>query len=311
MKNNTIIQQLTCGAYKISLNILAVKMKFLVLFIFTIFLFSCKSDSTKTTSRDLNTILEKFHNTSSHEVLIAAHRASNNRYPENSLAAIKYSIETGVDIIEIDIRTTKDGKLVLLHDGTVNRTTNGKGKVCDFTYAELLKLELDTKWGDTINHKIPLAEDALNLAVGNIMVDLDIKEIYIKELVKLVHKTHTEKQVLFFDNSYDILDSILLLDSTLMLMPRAHSLIDVKEVIEKYHPPVIHIDKYFFTKEVVRTIKESGARVWINALGLPDIKAYIGFVDAGYSPLIKNGANIIQTDLPMTLHEFLKKKNLK
>jgi glycerophosphoryl diester phosphodiesterase len=96
-----------------------------------------------------------------------------------------------------------------------------------------------------------------------------------------------------------------------MVMPRAHSLDDVKKAIKRYHPPVIHIDTDFYTYEVVNTIKDNGARVWINALLFPDIKAYIGLVNYGYDPLIEKGANIIQTDLPVTLDEFLKEKNMR
>lgn len=284
-----------------------------ILFILSISLFalSCNTDKLETIPSNLNQILEKFYDSSSPEVLIAAHRGSNKRYPENSLAAIQYSIETSVDIVEIDIRTTKDGKLILLHDDEINRTTNGKGKVSDFTYAELTEIELNKKRGDTIIHRIPLAENAFKLAQGKIMLDLDIKQVYIKPLVELVHKTNTSKQVLFFDKNFEILDSVLILDSTLIVMPRAHSLEDVKKIIERYHPPVIHVDPDFYTDEVVSTIKESGARVWINALGFPDTKAYIGLYYFGYSPLTNKGANIIQTDLPSRLNKFLKEKDLR
>ena len=283
----------------------------LLLFALCLFLISCKNNDIVLRESNLNQILTEFHNPDSHKVLIAAHRASNKKYPENSLASIQYSIDTGVDIIEIDIRTTKDGKLVLMHDKTLERTTNGEGDLKNFTYTELLKIELDTEAEDTFTHRIPLAEEALKLAKGKIMIDLDIKEVSIKDLVDLVHKTQTGKQALFFDKSFNILDSVLTMDSTLMLMPRAHSHDDVKEIIKTYHPPVIHIDSDFYTKEVISTIKTSGARIWINALAAPDLKASLGLVNSGYSPLINGGANIIQTDLPLTLHRFLKKEKLR
>lgn len=272
---------------------------------------NCNSSGIKTNPSDLNQILLTFHNSSSEKILVVAHRAMHTKYPENSLAAFQHSIDSGVDMIETDIRTTKDGKLVLMHDGTIDRTTNGEGKLTDFTFTELQKLDLDKESDDTNNHKVPLAEDALNMAHGKIMVDLDIKDVYVKHLVDLVHRTHMEKQVLFFDSDFAVLDSVLLLDSTLMLMPRAHSLEEVKMIIKKYHPPVIHIDPSFFTEEVVSTIKASGARVWINALGFADAKALIGLVDTAFSPLVEGGANIIQTDYPLTLQEYLIDKNLR
>ena len=67
------------------------------------------------------------------KVLVVAHRGNWSIAPENSLAAIDSAIQMKVDIVEIDIRKTKDGELVLMHDDTVDRTTNGTGKVKDKT----------------------------------------------------------------------------------------------------------------------------------------------------------------------------------
>ena len=280
-----------------------------IVLLLSLLILSCNTHEIKTNSSDLEQILVAFHNSSSSKVLIAAHRAMHTKYPENSLAAFQHSIDSGVDIIETDIRTTKDGKLILMHDATIDRTTNGKGRVEDLTFSELQKYELDKKSDDSEIHKIPLAEEAFKLAHGKIMIDIDIKGVYAKDLVELVHNTKTEKQAFFFDSELEVLDSVIILDSTLLLMPRAHSLEEVKMIIERFHPPVIHIDPKFYTEEVVNTIKASGARVWINALGFADAKAVIGLVDTGYSPLVEGGANIIQTDYPINLHQFLLDKN--
>ncbi|MEE9431376.1 MAG: glycerophosphodiester phosphodiesterase family protein, partial [Melioribacteraceae bacterium] len=172
--------------------------KLFILFLLTAILFlSCSSNLTKTSLSNFDEILSKFHNPTSNKILIAAHRAMHTKYPENSLAAFQHSIDFGIDIIETDFRTTKDGKIVLLHDDSVDRTTNGKGKVKDFTFAQLQKMELVKTDGDTNTYRIPLAEDAFNLARGKIIIDLDIKDVSIKDLVNLVHKTNVEKQVLF------------------------------------------------------------------------------------------------------------------
>ena len=276
-----------------------------------LFLFSCQPNQIRLNENNINKILLEFYNPSSSKVLIAAHRAMHTKYPENSLAAYQHSIDNGIDIIETDIRTTKDGKLVLMHDDSVDRTSNGKGKIRNYTYNDLQKLKLKDKYdvGEIFN--IPLAKDAFNLARGKILLDLDLKDVSIKQLVKLVHKTKVEKQVLFFDSDFAVLDSVLLLDSTLIIMPRAHSLEEVKNIIERYHPRVIHIDPSFYTKEVVNLIKKNGARIWINALGKTDMKAFAYNADVAYGQLLENGANIIQTDLPVILKTYLKKKKLR
>jgi len=73
-------------------------------------------------------------------IYVAAHRGWSEKYPENTMTAFRKAIEIGVDQIETDIRITKDGELVCIHDETVDRTTNGSGRVCDFTLAELREL---------------------------------------------------------------------------------------------------------------------------------------------------------------------------
>src|SRR6187431_1738990 len=104
-------------------------------------------------------------------VLVAAHRAAHNVYPENSLKAIQASIKLGVDIIEIDVKVSKDGVPFLMHDRTMDRTTNGKGDPEELTWEELQKLHIVDK-GKSTSYKIPSLEQALELADGKILVDL-------------------------------------------------------------------------------------------------------------------------------------------
>ena len=73
-------------------------------------------------------------------IYVAAHRGFSELYPENTMLAFRKALEIGVDQIETDIRITSDGELVCIHDDTVDRTTNGKGRVCDKTLAEIKAL---------------------------------------------------------------------------------------------------------------------------------------------------------------------------
>ncbi|MCU0238425.1 MAG: glycerophosphodiester phosphodiesterase [Pyrinomonadaceae bacterium] len=101
-------------------------------------------------------------------VLVFAHRGGGGLYPENTLEAFKFSADLGVDVLELDVHLTTDGKLVVLHDSTVNRTTNGNGKVKELTLAELKNLDagyqFSTDNGQTFpfrnkNIKIPTLEE--------------------------------------------------------------------------------------------------------------------------------------------------------
>jgi glycerophosphoryl diester phosphodiesterase len=78
--------------------------------------------------------------------LVIAHRGGAGLWPENTLYAFKQAQQLGVDVIEIDVRSTKDGVLVVLHDATVERTTDGKGRVGEMTLADLSKLDAGHKW---------------------------------------------------------------------------------------------------------------------------------------------------------------------
>ncbi len=91
---------------------------------------------------------------------IFAHRGYSGKYPENTMTAFQKASETAVDGIELDIQMTKDGELVIIHDEKVDRTTNGKGFVCDFTFEELEKLNANKIHSDTAEKEhIPSFEE--------------------------------------------------------------------------------------------------------------------------------------------------------
>ena len=126
------------------------------------------------------------------KVLVVAHRGNwRSDAPENSLAAIEESIKMKVDIVELDVWKTKDGHLVLMHDDTVDRTTNGKGKISDMTLSEIKSLYLKDKDGNLTEHRVPTLEEGLNKAKGRIMINLDKAYGLFDEAYKIIEKTGT------------------------------------------------------------------------------------------------------------------------
>src|SRR5438067_360181 len=104
-------------------------------------------------------------------IVVIAHRGANKFAPENTLAAFRKAIELGCDYFELDVRRTKDGQLVLMHDGSVDRTTNGTGSVVDMTLAEIRALDAGTKRGEQWKgEKVPTFEEALTMSKGKIKV---------------------------------------------------------------------------------------------------------------------------------------------
>jgi len=112
-------------------------------------------------------------------IYVAAHRGFRTRYPENTMPAFKAAMELGVDQVETDIRITKDGELVLIHDAKVDRTTDGEGLVIDYTYDELQKLDAGSWKGEEfVGYRIPTLREFMELAsqYPAMTVDLELKE---------------------------------------------------------------------------------------------------------------------------------------
>ena len=109
-------------------------------------------------------------------IYVAAHRGASASHPENTMEAFRAAIEMGVDQIETDVRITADGELVLIHDATVDRTTNGTGKVAQMTLAELQALDAGCKKDPAFTGaKIPTFRDLLELVKDHPTMTLDIE----------------------------------------------------------------------------------------------------------------------------------------
>jgi len=111
--------------------------------------------------------------------------------PENSLSAFQNAIEKGAHAIEIDLRATKDGEIVIMHDETVDRTTNGNGRVSDLTLVELKKLDLGN------GERIPTYEEVLQFVSGTgVVLLLDIKESPVLDKRSIVQQTEKHNAIL-------------------------------------------------------------------------------------------------------------------
>ncbi|MFC4094260.1 glycerophosphodiester phosphodiesterase family protein [Euzebyella saccharophila] len=277
-------------------------------FLAMIFFLACKS------TYDVNSlwsIQTEFHDASSKTVLVAAHRGAHKGNFENSIVSTIKCIELGVDIVEVDVRSTKDGHLVLMHDSSVDRTTNGSGKVADLTLAEIRSLRLKDPDGNLSQETVPTFREFLKVIKGNIMVDIDMKTDNVEGIVKDLKATRTLGEVFYFDNDYVQLDRVKELHPAAQLMPRAYDLQMVDSALTRFAPPVVHIDHKFYSQEVVDVIKRNRARIWINSLGDLDKDIASGNGQKALEQAIEFGANIIQTDEPEIVLQLLKENGLR
>ena len=143
-----------------------------------------------------------------------AHRGFSGKYPENTMLAFEKAIEVGADGIELDVQLTKDGEIVIIHDETIDRTTDGKGYVIDYTYEELSKFEASYIYRGKVGfNKIPTLKEYFELVkdldfITNIELKTGIIEyLGIEEKVyQLIKKYKLEKKVIISSfNHFSIL----------------------------------------------------------------------------------------------------------
>lgn len=132
---------------------------------------------------------------------IVAHRGASIAFPENTLEAYRGSIDAGAHIFEIDLRTTKDGELVSLHDNTLDRTTNGKGPVGDKTLQELRALDAGS-WHNKkfAGSKIPTFREILEAAgtSSGVLIDLKSEDPAYREQIVSEIKRHGDPRSILF-----------------------------------------------------------------------------------------------------------------
>nr|WP_218779802.1 glycerophosphodiester phosphodiesterase family protein [Hymenobacter crusticola] len=147
--------------------------------------------TTQAQQRRVDGIIRSLRDPASKQVLVVAHRGDWRNAPENSLLAIEYAIEKGVDVVEIDLKKSKDGVLILMHDQTIDRTTSGKGKPEDYTWAELQQLTLKNPHGAPTRQRIPTFEQCMLAAKGRVMINVDKGYDYFQEAYAVLEKIGT------------------------------------------------------------------------------------------------------------------------
>ena len=257
------------------------------------------------------------------KVSVISHRGDWRNTPENSIRAIQNCIDLGVNMVEIDIKKTKDNELILLHDKTLDRTTTGKGLPQDYTLAEIKRMRLRNGAGVATSHQIPTLEEAMIVAKGKIWVNIDKGYDYFDLVEKVLEKTGTTQQVLIkaglpyqkvVAENKAVLDKLFFMPIIDMANPDAMTM--VEEYIKNMQPKAFEV---CFTQidqalqNVLDRIQKSGSKVWINTLwpslcaGLNDDRAVEeNQQDSIWGKVIEMGASFIQTDRPKELVNYLR-----
>lgn len=226
---------------------------------------------------------------------IFAHRGASGYAPENTLEAFRLAMEQGADGMELDVHLTKDGEVVVIHDETLDRTSNGHGNVRDYTLEELKKFSFHNHMEKYQGVQIPTLKEVLNLVKNSCMkVNIELKTgIYWYEGIEektmdIVKTIGMEDRVIYSSFNHYSIQKVLEQNSD---AETAYLFSDVPLNMEKYakdtgvkglHPAVYHLKMADF----LETYMKSGlkVRVW-TVNNKEDMKM---FIDAGVDAIITN-----------------------
>ena len=144
----------------------------------------------------VDSILTVLNDPGTSSVLVVAHRGDWKHSVENSLPAIQNAIDMRVDVVEIDVRRTADGRLVLMHDATIDRTTNGQGKVAELTLDSIKKCRLKALDGSFTECQVPTLDEVFELSREKIMLNIDKGYAIFDEVYALADSMGVTRQII-------------------------------------------------------------------------------------------------------------------
>ena len=271
-------------------------------------------------------VVAAMHDPSSKYVVVVAHRGDWRNYPENSIPAIESAISMGVDIVELDLKLTKDSVLVLSHDDIANRTTTGKGLISTMTLDSLKGFNLRYVNGVKSKYKMPTLKEALEVCKDRISVNIDQGYQFYDLVLAITEELGVTDQILIKGKKMlsEVKEKTGEHEHNMMYMP----IIDIqttrgaelfRQYMEAGEVPLAY--EVCFSKlddvaeDCCRRVVESGSKLWINTLwpslngGYDDNAAFeSGDPDSVYGVLLGLGTSIIQTDRPEMLIKYLEKK---
>jgi glycerophosphoryl diester phosphodiesterase len=234
-------------------------------------------------------------------IVVIAHRGEHLRHPENTIAAFQAAVEAGADFFELDVRTASDGKLVLMHDESVDRMTNGKGLIGNMTFEEIRMLEVGLKMGPQFaGTRVPTFDEALSFARGKIGVYVDSKRISAADAVAAIEWNNMQDHVVIYGGAR-YLKEVSALRPKMKVMPEADNPATLKSLLEALPLKVAAYGAKDFNDETIAVARQAKLDIYVDRLGPADN-------ESSWQNAIDRGATGIQTDHPAELVRYLKSK---
>lgn len=233
---------------------------------------------------------------------IAVHRAANEFAPENTLSAMQIALDLEVDYIEMDVRQTLDGQSILLHDGNLDRTTNGKGPVNKMNFKDLRELSAGS-WFDPffVSEKVPTLEEACSLLADHNKKNrhktyfyVDCKEFNAKVLIDNLNKYNLLDGSVFYLNSTEQIGQIRALAPQAKMMPGLGSAKDLDRMVDMYHPYALDMNWNELSNELIEKAHAKGVKIFSDGFGSNmNADSYIKAIQAGIDVISTNKISVI------------------
>lgn len=238
-------------------------------------------------------------------VLVVAHRGALQYAPENTLAAFRKAIELGADLIEFDVRETKDGHLVVMHDDTVDRTTDGQGRVSQLTLAEIRRLDAGSWFGPQFKgERVPTLDEALETIKSGALPDIDFKAGTPEKLVAAVARHGLLGKVTLYCGDWNLLRRTLEVSPRFLIRPTVpFGLVGLSILLRELDPPIVNVDWPQFTERLIVEAHLAGRKVFLNAMGANE-------TEFGLARMIDAGPDYIQSDRLDLLLPMLRARGL-
>ncbi len=242
--------------------------------------------------------------------IVSAHRGGPlSGYPENCIETFEYTVRRSCSILECDIRKTKDGKLILMHDHTLDRTTSGQGKTEDFTLEEIKKLYLKDPSGKQTGYRVPTLEEALIWSKDKARLTLDIKpEVDFDSVIAVIHRTAAKERISIITYSATDAQTVYRIDSTIMISVSIRKKEDLIRLID-YGIPSRNFIAYTGSAEpdgtLIDTLHRIGVSCIVGTMGNLDNRAKVRG-DRVYYDLLAKGADVIATDNPFDVDRVIR-----
>ncbi len=197
--------------------------------------------------------------------IVIAHRGASGSAPENTLSAFKKAIDIGANMIELDVRKTKDEELVIIHNSTLNKTSNGRGKVSSYKLNELKKFDMGSWFSyEFKGEKIPTLQEVFMLCKDKIFLDIEIKSYNIEEkVIKLIDEAKMKNKVIITSFKFNILKKIKEIDSKIKTGAIILSVYGIERLRQRLNiDAIVPQGSFFLTSSVLTKAHSEGLDVY-------------------------------------------------